>query len=173
MEIWYLYNLNGEIIGEHTRGTMMPENGYHLVVHVWIRNSEGKYLMTKRSANKKTFPLTWECVGGSVLQGEDSFTAALREVHEEVGIILCPEQGRKVLTKIRDYADGTRVNDINDVYLFSYDGEIQLANASTDEVAEAGWMTRDEIVTLYNNGQMVRVIKDLSYFIENEEGIFL
>lgn len=53
MEIWDLYNLNGEIIGEHTRGTMMPENGYHLVVHVWIRNSEGKYLMTKRSANKK------------------------------------------------------------------------------------------------------------------------
>ena len=85
MEIWDLYNLNGEIIGEHTRGTMMPENGYHLVVHVWIRNSEGKYLMTKRSANKKTFPLTWECVGGSVLQGEDSFTAALREVREEVG----------------------------------------------------------------------------------------
>ena len=171
-ERWDLYNLDGEIIGEHTRGLMMPENGYHLVVHIWIRNPEGKYLMTKRSANKKTFPFTWECIGGSVLKGEDSFAAALREVHEEVGIILCPEHGRKVLTKIRDYADGTRVNDINDVYLFSYDREIQLANASTDEVAEAEWMTRDEIVSLYNNGQMVRMIKDLSYFIENEEGVF-
>ena len=96
MEIWDLYNLKGEIIGEHVRGTEMPEDGYHLVVHVWIRNSAGKYLMTQRSANKKTFPLAWECVGGSVIQGEDSFTAALREVREEVGIALCPENGMKM-----------------------------------------------------------------------------
>jgi len=99
MEIWDLYSLDGEIIGEHKRGTPMPEDGYHLVVHVWIRNSEGKYLMTQRSANKKTFPLAWECVGGSVLQGEDSLTAALREVAEEVGIQLCPESGGKAEIK--------------------------------------------------------------------------
>ena len=172
MEVWDLYNLNGDIIGEHIRGTAMPEDGYHLVVHVWIRNSAGKYLMTRRSANKKTFPLMWECVGGSVIQGEDSFTAALREVQEEVGIILCPDNGRKVLTKIRDYAEENRVNDINDVYLFSYDGEIPLSNALTDEVAQAEWMTREEIVSLYQTGKMVRVIKDLSYFIENKKGIF-
>ena len=172
MEIWDLYNLKGEIIGEHVRGTEMPEDGYHLVVHVWIRNSAGKYLMTQRSANKKTFPLAWECVGGSVIQGEDSFTAALREVREEVGIALCPENGRRVLTKIRDLAEGTRVNDVNDVYLFSYDGEIPLSDASTDEVARAEWMTRNEIMSLFQSGKIVRVIKDLSYFIENEDGLF-
>ena len=172
MEIWDLYNLDGEIIGEHKRGTPMPEEGYHLVVHVWIRNSEGKYLMTQRSANKKTFPLAWECVGGSVLQGEDSLTAALREVAEEVGIQLRPESGGKVLTQIRDFADGTRVNDINDVYLFSYDGEIPLSKASTDEVAQAAWMTRDEVIDLFQSGKIVRTIKDLSYFAENQDGIF-
>ena len=172
MEIWDLYNLNGEIIGEHVRGTEMPEDGYHLVVHVWIRNSAGKYLMTQRSANKKTFPLAWECVGGSVIQGEDSFTAALREVQEEVGIVLCPENGKKVLTEIRDYADGKRVNDINDVYVFVYDGEIPLSQALTDEVTKAEWMARDEIVSLWQSGKMVRVIKDLSYFIENRNDLF-
>ena len=36
MEIWDLYNKELEIIGEHVRGTEMPENGYHLVVHIWI-----------------------------------------------------------------------------------------------------------------------------------------
>ena len=173
MEIWDLYNRNREIIGEHIRGTEMPEGGYHLVVHIWIRNSEGKYLMTQRSANKKTYPLAWECVGGSVLKGEESLHAALREVHEEVGIVLSPEDGRKVMTQIRDFAGKVRVNDINDVYLFEYDGLIPLAEATTDEVAQAEWMSRDEIMELYRNGDMVKVIKDLSYFMEDTESIFI
>ena len=173
MEIWDLYNKNLELIGEHVRGTQMPEDGYHLVVHIWIRNPEGKYLMTQRSAKKKTYPFAWECVGGSVLKGEKSFDAALREVQEEVGIVLEKQNGRKVLTQIRDFSDdGTRVNDINDIFLFEYDGPIRLSEASTDEVAEAKWMTKDEIEALWHGGQMVRVIKDLSYFIQNEGGIF-
>jgi isopentenyldiphosphate isomerase len=172
MELWDLYDLNREIIGEHIRGMELPENGYHLVVHVWVRNAAGQYLMTQRSAAKKTFPLSWECVGGSVFKGENSFSAALREVQEEVGILLQPEAGRKVLTQIREYADGTRVNDINDVYLFSYNGPVRLSEASTDEVAQARWMTREEILSLFQSGKIVRVIKDLSYFIENADGSF-
>ena len=173
MEIWDLYNLNNEVIGEHIRGEEMPEEGYHLVVHIWIRNSKGQYLMTKRSAKKKTYPLMWECVGGSVLKGEKSLEAAIREVQEEVGIILSPEQGRKILTQVRDYAGGKRVNAINDIYLFSYDGLILLSEALTDEVAEDAWMNREEILSLYHSGKMVSVIKDLSYFVENESGEFL
>ena len=171
-EIWDLYNRNLEIIGEHVRGTEMPEEGYHMVVHIWIRNAAGQYLMTQRSANKKTYPLAWECVGGSVLKGEASLPAAIREVQEEVGIILRPEDGRKVLTQIREYAGGNRVNDINDVYLFAYDAPILLAEASTDEVEQARWMTREEIAELYRQGKMVSVIKDLSYFFEDTDGVF-
>ena len=118
MEIWDLYNRDFEVIGEHIRGKEMPEDGYHLVVHIWIRNPKGEYLMTQRSASKKTYPLAWECVGGSVLKGEESLHAALREVHEEVGIVLKPEEGRKVLTIVREFTGGVRVNDINDIYLF-------------------------------------------------------
>ena len=173
MEIWDLYNLDNEIIGEHIRGTELPENGYHLVVHIWLRNSKGQYLMTMRSPKKKTFPLKWECVGGSVLKGEESLAAAIREVKEEVGVILCPENGRKVLTQVRDYVGDKRVNDINDIYLFSYDGPILLSEALTDEVAEAKWMNREEIIALYQSGEMVSVIKDLSYFIENTGGEFM
>ena len=172
MEIWDLYNLDGEIIGEHIRGSQLPENGYHLVVHIWIRNSKGQYLMTKRSEKKKTFPLKWECVGGGVLKGEESQAAAIREVEEEVGVILNPNDGRKVLTQIRDYVGDKRVNDINDIYMFSYDGPVLLSEALTDEVAEVKWMNREEILALHQRGDMVSVIKDLSYFIDNTSGVF-
>ena len=39
-EIWDLYNENRELLGkDHVRGEQLPIDRYHLVVHVWIRNS--------------------------------------------------------------------------------------------------------------------------------------
>ena len=88
MELWDLYNENREIIGEHIRGKKLPASTFHLVVHVWIKNPKGKYLISQRSKNRPTHPLKWECVGGAVLKGENSLQCALREVKEEVGIDL-------------------------------------------------------------------------------------
>lgn len=169
MEIWDLYNEEREIIGEHIRGTELPENGFHLVVHVWIKNSEGKYLMTQRSANKPTFPMMWECVGGSVLRGENSVQSAIREVTEEVGLSLAPEDGKLLFTKIRKTIDGKRYNDIVDVWLFHYDGNVLLENATTDEVEQIQWMDKNEIEKLRQEGKLVYSIKDLSYFFAEME----
>lgn len=58
MEIWDLYTEKRERTGTtHPRGEKIPDGFYHLVVHVWIRNSEGKYLIAQRSPNKEAFPL--------------------------------------------------------------------------------------------------------------------
>ena len=95
MELWDLYDENRIPTGEtHVRGERIPEGSYHLVVHVWIRNERGEYLISRRSASRPTYPLLWECVGGSVLAGEDSRSAALRETLEEVGIRLPARGGR-------------------------------------------------------------------------------
>ena len=79
---------------------IIPDGYCHLVVHVWIRNSKGEYLVSQRSANRPVNPLLWECVGGSVLKGEDSLTAALREVKEEIGLDLSQSSGRLLTTKV-------------------------------------------------------------------------
>lgn len=172
MEIWDLYDKERNIIGEHIRGNEMPEGAYHLVVHVWIKDPAGRYLMTRRSRNKKTYPLKWECVGGAVTKGETSIQAAIREVKEEVGIELSPKDAAPVLTQIRDIVDGKRINDINDIYVFTYDGEVDLTKATTDEVDKVAWMDKSRIAGLMNSGEMVSVIKDLSYFIYDTEGLF-
>ena len=97
MEIWDLYNERRELTGRtHTRGDVIPDGYYHLVVHVWIRNSRGEYLQTKRAPEKSMAGL-WESTGGSALLGEDSLTAALREVREETGLRLDPNAGRLLL----------------------------------------------------------------------------
>lgn len=164
MEIWDLYNLDREVIGEHIRGSELPEEGFHLVVHVWIRNSKGEYLMTQRSPKKFTFPMMWECIGGGVLKGESSAHGAIREVNEEVGLKFDMEDGELLCTKIRKTINGKRYNDIVDVWSFRYDGEVDLKNATTDEVAQVKWMNREEIAKLRLENQLVKSIKDLDYF---------
>lgn len=164
MELWDLYNENREITGEeHIRGNEIPDSCYHLVVHVWIKNSNGEFLISQRAADRKNDPLMWECVGGSVLKGEDSLSAALREVKEEVGIELAANKGQVLFTKVRKFVNGKKFNDILDVWLFEYDGDVLLENATTNEVAQAKWMNKNEISELFRNNLLVDT---LSYFLD-------
>lgn len=159
-EIWDLYSENRELLGrDHMRGEQLPIDGYHLVVHVWIRNSKGEYLISQRSANRSRYPLMWECVGGSVLKGEDSLQGALREVKEEVGIDLEPDKGHVLFTEVRKIMEGKIVNDIVDVWLFDYDGEVNLSNATTDEVAQVAWMNREQIRDLHEQKMLVGTLE--------------
>ena len=161
-EIWDLYNENRELIGkDHVRGEQVPIDGYHLVVHVWIRNPKGEYLLSQRSVNRPTDPMMWGCVGGSVIKGEDSLLGALREVKEEIGVELEPDKGQVLFTKVRKIIEGKIFNDIMDVWLFNYDGEVDLNNTTTDEVAQVAWMDRSQIKELLEHNMFV---KTLEYF---------
>lgn len=96
-ELWDIYDAAGNKTGRvQRRGDPFKEGDLHLCVHVWIQNSRGEYLLTKR-APEKPMPGLWECTGGSALLGEDSLTAALREVREETGLRLDPERGELLL----------------------------------------------------------------------------
>lgn len=164
MEIWDLYDENRRLTGKtHIRGQEIPKDCYHLVVHVWIRNEKGEYLISQRSASRPTYPLMWECVGGSVIAGEDSYTGALRETAEEVGIDLSESEGRVIFSKTRGAINGKFFGDIMDVWLFRFDGEASLERATTDEVSEVKWMKREDIEALYREKKLVPT---LEYFFD-------
>lgn len=166
MELWDLYNERRELAGrDHIRGEEIPQGFYHLVVHIWIRNSKGEYLISQRSADRPTFPLMWECVGGSVTKGEDSLTGALRETMEEIGVTLSPDEGKMVCSVIGRVVNGVRFTDILDVWLFRYDGPVSLEQATTKEVAQTVWMTKDQIKELFDTGKLVHT---LDYFFTTE-----
>lgn len=157
MEIWDLYDEDGKLTGkDHIRGEKVPDGYFHLVVHVWIKNSKGEYLIAQRAVDRPTFPLMWECVGGSVTKGENGLQGAVREVKEEVGIDLSPADGKPVFSRVRKH-----FNDIFEVWLFDYDGDVDLKNATTAEVAQTAWLNRSEIKTLFEQGKFVNT---LDYF---------
>ena len=101
----------------------------------------------------------WECVGGSVLKGEDSLRGAIREAKEEVGVDLNPENGQVLFSKTRKIIEGKIFNDFMDVWLFEYDGEVDLGNATTDEVAQVTWMTREQIKELFEQNVFVDTLE--------------
>lgn len=166
MEVWDLYNEKRELTGRiHIRGEEVPQGFYHLVVHIWIRNSKGEYLISQRSADRPAYPLMWECVGGSVTKGEGSLTGALRETKEEVGLTLSPEDGKLVYSVVGRVVNGVNFTDIVDVWLFEYDGPVSLDQATTKEVAQTTWMTKEQIKELFDTGKLVHT---LGYFFTTE-----
>ena len=166
MELWDLYTADRAPTGEVIeRGRPMPAGLYHLGIHAWIKNSEGKYLISQRSEKKDVLPLMWETVAGSVLSGETSLEGVLREVKEEVGIDFTPDDARLVYSVTGREVCGNQIPEILDVYLFEYDGEIDLSQATTNEVAQSKWLTRDEIVALKRENKLVYI---LDYFFEGK-----
>lgn len=156
-EIWDLYmrDENGDFHvtdrkGE--RGKRLPEGTYHMVVQVWIRNSRGEYLISRR-VPEKCFPLCWEPTGGSALAGESSVQAACREAREELGVVLDPRQGKHIVRALRDYEGHA---DFVDVWLF--DGvnvPIEAVSIQREEVCDAMWASPDRIRELVTAGTWI------------------
>ena len=60
------------------RGAPLAPGEYFLVVHVWIRDEAGDYLVQQRAHDRATDPGVWAVTAGYVQAGEDSLSAALR-----------------------------------------------------------------------------------------------
>lgn len=147
-EIWDVYDGDRNLTGRfHRRGDPLAPGDYHLVVHVWIRNSQGDFLLTKRSPNKG-FPNMWESTGGSALAGDDSLTAALREVKEETGLTLEPANGKLVHSYSgRDYH--------TDVWLFRQDFDLEEVTLQEGETCGKMYASREEILRMHDAGILV------------------
>lgn len=140
-ETWDLYDADGNRTGEdHERGVPIPPDRYHIVISVWIRNSEGRYLMSRRRKTKRLYPDTWECTGGCAVKGETALEAAVREVREELGITLDPARAELIYHLRRD-----AWQDFYSAYLFETDIAIEDIHPQTSEVSEVRWMSRAEI----------------------------
>jgi len=141
VELWDVLDKNGNVTGRvHERGKPMNEGEYHLEVYVWIENDKGEYLISQRSPNK-THPNMWECTGDNAVVGDNSLTTALKEVKEELGVVLDPQNGRLLHHHLRCPECGGFV----DVWLFRQKIDISTVVLAPDETSNAMWANRDAI----------------------------
>jgi 8-oxo-dGTP pyrophosphatase MutT (NUDIX family) len=155
-ELWDVYDAERNLTGRtHRRADPLQKGDYHLVVHVWLLNNRGEFLITKRAPNKG-YPNMWECTGGSAVSGDDSITAAIREVKEETGLDAVPENGRCIYTLTRD-------NSICDVWVFRQNYDILNVILQENETTDAKYATADEIRRMIKNDEFIafHYIEDL------------
>ena len=58
-----------------------------------------------------------------------------------------------------------------DVWLFDYDGEVDLGNATTDEVAQVAWMNREQIKELSDANMFVDTLEYFFTKVDKPEQI--
>ena len=155
IEYWDLYDRNGNLLNKTQLRGPTNKNEYHIVVNVWIKNDEGKIILTKRDPNKP-WPNKWECTGGSILAGEDSITGAIREVKEEIGINIT--NIKFVERIIRD-----EYPDFMDVYLCNENIDIEKAVLQEGEVTDIKWCTKEEIKNMTKTGE---IAEPLNYIVD-------
>lgn len=131
----------------HRRGDPLAPGEYHLVVHVWVRNAKGEYLLTQRAPNKG-YPLFWEATGGSAVAGDDSLTAALRELCEETGLTPDPASGTLLRTFSTEDA-------FCDVWRFEHDFDLSAVVLQPGETVGARAAVPAEILRLSGEGRLV------------------
>ena len=120
-----------------------------------FRQSKVQYLLSQRHPDK-SYPLCWECTGGSALIGEDSLQAAIRKVKEELGIVLDKLEGSIIYQERREASQ-----DFYDVRLFMQDFAIKQCILQESEVIDAQWVSKEQITELQDSGKLHPL---LSYF---------
>ena len=147
-EKWDIFDSNGIRTGKTaTRGKVVLKSGeYHLVVHIWVVSSSGKFLLQKRAEDKKLMPGEWAATGGAAIAGETSFQAARRELKEELGIDTDRDSLIK-LTRIR------RKNSLVDVWMTFCDEKAENLRLQKSEVDSVKWVSKSEFEEMIAKGE--------------------
>lgn len=145
----------------HLRGIPIPENCFYQAVQIWIGNDEGRFLISKRHPDRP-LPLLWETAGGCVSAGESSLRGAVRELSEELGIVLPEEKFHLLRTVFTE-----EIHQFKDVYFVRWNGTTEALRLQEAEVVDARWADFAEILQLKREE---RFVPGTGYFEEEFPG---
>ena len=147
MELWDILDKDGNRTGKTiVRGKKGLKKGeYHLVVHIWIFNQNGDILIQRRSDTRPLMPGEWAATGGSAFSNESSRHAASRELQEELGIKLNRHNLKLIKRMLRRFS-------ITDIWAARVNVDISELTLQKDEVAEAKWVTKEQLNQMVQKG---------------------
>ena len=143
MELIDVVDKNGNSAGYiKERHSHLKDNEFALVVHVWIKNSEGKYLVQQRASTKLVDPLLWSITSGFVASDENSLETVNRELEEELSITVNLDEV-SYMTRLFPKDDHKHVVDI---YLIEKDITPDDVMLQAEEVNAIGYWTKEKIL---------------------------
>lgn len=126
----------------------LVEGEFSVGVQLTILNSKGEILITQRSADSRVCPLMWECNGGAVLAGEEFLDALVREIFEEMGILLNKEDVIYLKTVKRPHH-------FKEIYLVKKDISVTELRFVDGEALDAKWVDIDTFIKMFERKEIV------------------
>lgn len=144
-EIFDVVNERDEVIGRLPRAQVHREALRHRAVHVLVFNARGDVFLQKRSRSKDRFPGAWDSSSsGHVDSGEGYDDCAVREVREELGLVIGAPPRR--LFKVDACAETEQ--EFVWVYRLESEGPFTL---HPEEIDAGGWFAPEHVTTWIEN----------------------
>ena len=154
-EFWDVLDENGNKTGRfHERGKPMQKGDGHLVVQIWIVNSKGEFLISKRSPGVHGWPNMWQATGGAAVAGDDSLKTALKETAEELGVKLNPLNGRLFAHYMKPHMNDSGFA-FYDVWIFRQDVDLSSVVFQPEETCDAMWASKETIHQLFDEHKFI------------------
>lgn len=169
LELFDILNEDGSKTGiVKERGVAHREGALHGTVHIWIvrKNEKSGYdiLLQKRSNNKDSHPGCYDISSaGHISAGDEIMESALRELWEELGLSVQPEQlelfgTTHVKFEKTFYGKRFRDNEISSDFVYRQPVDIDKLNLQESEVSEVRWMDYEECRQKVAQGSMPNCI---------------
>lgn len=132
---------NDQVVGVVSRAEMRAGRLRHRTAFVLVVSSDGWVLVHRRSDAKDVWPGRWDLAAGGVLASGESYEdGAVRELAEELGITGVP-----LLALGHGRFESDEVAEVAAIYQVTWDGPVEFSDG---EVAEARWVTPEELVAM-------------------------
>ncbi len=133
-------------IGLKERNDIGPEDIYR-VSALWLTNTKGEALMAQRALSKKNSPGLWgPAVAGTIEEGETYDSNIVKEIQEEIGIIVSIDQLRK---GPKTFHKTNRRVYFDQWYLYTADISLEQFVVADEEVAQIRWISRTDLEQWY------------------------
>jgi len=130
---------DGNLTGvSKSRNEIHQEGIWHRSVHIWVLNDKEELLIQRRALEKESHPGLWDVsCAGHIESGDSSRQAAVRELKEELGLTIQPEELERIFTIESHFIlnNGTyKDNELVDVYLLRKNINVQALQLQPEEV---------------------------------------
>lgn len=154
---------NGEKTGlVKLRSDVHHDGDWHAAVNILVVNDKNEILQQRRAPNKDSFPNMWDLsCGGHVVTGEDYLDAAIRELKEELGINVQPEDLRLIgaFKSSVQPAPNFINNTFEIVYLLRTDKELADFKIQTEELSEIRYVDWRKLRQMLEDPQVIDMLK--------------
>ncbi len=136
-ELLLCFDGQGNIIAPQPRDAVhkKPYRIWHAITNIWVLNSKGEILCTRRASRVSGNPGMWQTyVGGHVKANATFSETARRELVEEIGLNITDDN-----LKLVEKGHREDTMHVYESYAILFNGDSSKFNFSDGEVSEAQW----------------------------------